>query len=180
MKVLFYSLLLLISFPAISQKTTYQTITVEPFLKVANDAFFKKMVINSPDTYADYIDGFNFIWGYHYKLKIKAVKIPNPPMDASDTEFTLVKLISKTKVQDNYEFDLLLERDLYLGQGEQVSNFNLINDSTYLYFNNIEIEVPASLKNNFGKIIENNADKVGTFTFISEKKIRLKELKERN
>ncbi|MGJ1320743.1 DUF4377 domain-containing protein [Sphingobacterium spiritivorum] len=44
------------------------------------------------------IPGFSYELGYEYRILVKATKLANPPMDSSDTEFELIKVISKTKV----------------------------------------------------------------------------------
>ncbi|HNF49270.1 MAG TPA: DUF4377 domain-containing protein [Chitinophagales bacterium] len=49
----------------------------------------------------DQIEGFNYEEGYEYELLISKEKIVNPPADASDTKYTLVKEISKKKVAGN-------------------------------------------------------------------------------
>ncbi len=173
MKIKLVLLFLLISTIGESQSDKTQTITVEPYMKLTNDAFFKKLTIKSNDCYADFIQGFNFQWGYSYKLKIKIKKLKNPPQDASDTEYILLKTISKTKVPDNYQFKMLLDKDLYLGPGEQVGNFKSINDRIYTYFDNIEIEVVSILKYEFNKIINEGQVRYGNFIFISPTKIKL-------
>ncbi len=173
MKIKLVLLLILISTIGKSQSGRNQTITVEPYMVVRNDAFFKILTIKSNDCYADFIQGFDFQWGYAYKLKIKIKKIKNPPQDASDTDYILLKTISKTKVPDDYQFKMLLDKDLYLGPGEQVSNFESINDSTYTYFDKIEIEIASTLKDEFNKIINEGQVRYGNFIFISPTKIKL-------
>ena len=173
MKIKLVFLFILISTIGKSQSNKTQTITVEPYMELANDAFFKKLTIKSNDSYADFIQGFDFQWGYSYKLKIKIKKLENPPEDASDTDYILLKTISKTKVPDNYQFKMLLDKDLYLGPGEQASNFKSINDSTYTYFDKIEIEIASIFKYDFNKIINEGQVRYGNFIFISPKKIKL-------
>ena len=43
------------------------------------------------------IEGFKYEKGYTWLLKVKKEKIENPPADASNIKYTLVKVISKTK-----------------------------------------------------------------------------------
>ena len=43
------------------------------------------------------IEGFIYEKGYEYELEIKKEKKENPPADASDTHYILVKTISKVK-----------------------------------------------------------------------------------
>ncbi len=112
MKTKLILLLLLSSMIGKSQADKTQIITIEPYLRVTNGAFFKQMVLKSNDSNADFIQGFNFEWGYSYKLKIKIYKLKSPPEDASDTDYILAKTISKVKVPDDYQFRMMLENDL--------------------------------------------------------------------
>lgn len=47
--------------------------------------------------YSD-IDGFNYQPGYEYVLKVNAQDIPIPLADQSSVNYTLNKIVSKTKV----------------------------------------------------------------------------------
>ena len=158
---------------AICQQTKLFTITVEPYMVVSNDAFFRVMHLSSSDESTDYIEGFDYEWGYTYVLKVKRTILKNPPMDGSDRTYSLVKVISKTPVPENYQFKLTLIHDLYLGPGEQASTFTAINDSTFSYFEKIEVVVPSALREEFDqKIVGENYHK-GTFVFAEENRIRL-------
>ncbi len=44
------------------------------------------------------IIGFNYEPGYEYKVIIKLTKITNPPADGSDTNYELIKILSKEQV----------------------------------------------------------------------------------
>ncbi|UBM57521.1 DUF4377 domain-containing protein [Marinilongibacter aquaticus] len=44
------------------------------------------------------IEGFDFEEGYKYELKVSIKKLSNPPEDGHDTVYTLLELVSKTKV----------------------------------------------------------------------------------
>jgi hypothetical protein len=57
----------------------------------------------------DFIEGFNYEWGYVYELSVKKTQIKNPPADGSSVKYTLVKEISKTKVADSITFNLRIE-----------------------------------------------------------------------
>ena len=41
------------------------------------------------------IEGFDYVEGFTYKLKVKIVKISNPPADASSVKYVLVEVLSK-------------------------------------------------------------------------------------
>ncbi len=45
------------------------------------------------------IEGFNYEKGYEYELIINEMKVENPPADASSLKYSLVKQVSKAKVE---------------------------------------------------------------------------------
>lgn len=154
-------------------QTKMVTIHVEPYMRLSYGAFYKSLTIKSDNSAVDYIQGFNFEWGYAYKLKIEETKLKAPPEDGSDTNHKLIKVLSKTRVADTTQFSLSLQRNVYLGPGEQESSFNKLNDSTYRYFDKIDMIVPDYLKNDFNKIIENGIDRKGIFVFTNDRRIKL-------
>lgn len=166
-------LLLVCSMTGSSQNEKTRIVAVEPYMHVTHGAFFKQLTLCSKDGDIDFIQGFEYEWGYFYELKIAERKIKQPPADASDTEYILLKILSKRKVPENYQFKLLLDKDLYLGPGEPVSTFKPINDSTYLYFDQIAIEVDPTLRKAFGKIMFEGDVRYGQCEFISTNKIKL-------
>jgi hypothetical protein len=98
MKIQLALIFLLISIIGKSQAEKIKIIAVEPYMAVTNEAFGKELKLNASDRDAEFIKGFNFEWGYSYKLKVKVHKLKNPPEDGSDTDYILVKTIAKTKV----------------------------------------------------------------------------------
>ena len=46
-------------------------------------------------TYSGAIDRFKFVEGFEYQIKVKEIKLKNPPADAPDTKWTLVRVVSK-------------------------------------------------------------------------------------
>ena len=54
-----------------SQKVLYKTITIKPFMYTQNYEHFKRLVLDSPNSEAEYVDGFDFEWGYYYTLRVK-------------------------------------------------------------------------------------------------------------
>jgi len=57
--------------------------------------------------YFSEIAGFEYEKGFEYLIKVKKTKIDNPPMDASSIAFSLIEIISKTKVGDSGNVVLL-------------------------------------------------------------------------
>lgn len=90
----------------------------------------------------------------------------------------MIDIILKTKVPDSTKFKLIVDPSRYYGQvdsNERDLNKTLqqINDSTYIYFDEVEIIVPSNLKTEFKQIIDSQVPRVGYFAFSSEKRIRL-------
>ena len=57
------------------------------------------------DTY-DYIEGFQFEWGYQTELRILTRHIEHPPADGSSAEYYLVDVESRTPVKPGTRFEL--------------------------------------------------------------------------
>jgi hypothetical protein len=150
------------------------TVKLEPYKSVTNGAFFQVITLKSNNCYVEYLDGFDFEWGYTYQIKLKETHLKNPPADGSSISYELIEVISKTKVPESYQFNLLITRDLYLGPGnEQTNNLQFINDSTYRYMDEINIIYDHSQEHFFDKVLSDNQSKKGTFIFIDTQHIRL-------
>jgi hypothetical protein len=54
---------------------------------------------NKWEFFYDNIKGFHYEEGYIYQLKIRIEKTTDLPMDGSDRQYILVKVISKEKVK---------------------------------------------------------------------------------
>lgn len=164
-----------------SQKVKFKTITVQPYLSFQNYEHFKRLTLTSLDSHAEYIAGFEFEWGYTYKLKVKETKLKSSYSDGTQFEYVLKKVVSKTKAADSSAFTLMLDANRYYYQveaDEQEMNktFHQINDSTFSYFDKVEIEVSPSIMQEFNAIVEGKTRKMGTFVYLNAKKIRLVKL----
>ena len=176
MKFFTLILILLISNINIAQKTSIKTITIEPNKSVQNYEHFRRLLLNSSDPNAEYIDGFNFEWGYTYSLKVKEVMDKYPLSDGSQYSYTLIKELTKTKASDTLEFRLYLCSNMYYYHDPEGTNaFTTINDSVYIYLEGPEIEVPGELLNQFKTIVNGNTSnaKVGIFKFGDANRIKL-------
>jgi hypothetical protein len=178
MKILITTLILLLTNTMYAQKVKFKTITINPQLSFQNYEHFKRLTLSSPDSEAEYIDGFEFLWGYTYKLRAKEIRLNSNLSDGTRYNYSLEKIISKTKAADTTQFNLFLDGSRYYYQvdsTEQVLNntFRQINDTTFSYFDKVEIQVPAYLTNEFRFIVEGKASKLGTFVYVDEKRIRL-------
>lgn len=156
-----------------------EVITIDPYLSFENYEHFKRLTLSSPDSSIDFIEGFEFLWGYSYKLEVKQTKLDHILSDGTKFRYSLEKIISKTKVHDTVQFKLLLDGNRYyyeVDSSEQEFNktFNKINDSTFLYLDQVEIEVPLTLTDEMNRILENKVKKIGTFTYVHEKRNRIR------
>ena len=163
------------------QEVQLKTITVKPYLSFQNYEHFKRLTLSSPDSDAEYIDGFQFQWGYTYTLRVKETKLPSTLSDGTRHGYALERIISQTEESDTAQFQLFLDAHRYYQEvdlSEQALNktFHQLNDSTFLYFDKVEVEVPSSLTEAFNSISESNSGKVGTFIYLDEKRIRLIQL----
>ena len=164
-------LFFLLSIQAQAQ-TRIITVQVEPYKALSYGAFFKSLVIKTDVPGPDHIAGFDFTWGHRYTLKVKSHKLTAPPEDGSDTEYTLLRILKDEPAPADLEFDVALQNEVYLGPGEQTSSFEAVNDSTFRYFGEIEVEVPAALRPEFNKVLA-GTDRRGRFVLVDEQRIRL-------
>ncbi|MCW3462313.1 META domain-containing protein [Chitinophaga nivalis] len=47
------------------------------------------------------INGFNYVPGYRYKLRIRVTPVKNPPADGSSVKYTLTKVLEKKKINSS-------------------------------------------------------------------------------
>ena len=175
MKELIFILICIPTF-LLGQKIGYKTITLEPHMYTQNYEHFKRLVLDSPDSEAEYIDGFDFEWGYYYTLKVKEKKV-GPLSDGTRYDYSLLKVISKEEVADTVIFKMSIDPLRYYHKLEEdgISNYTLsqLNDSTYLYMDKVEIEIPQKHLEFFRKIIDNDVGFRGNFSFVNGRRIRL-------
>ncbi|MGB6034833.1 MAG: DUF4377 domain-containing protein [Cryomorphaceae bacterium] len=160
------------------QAVELKTITVNPYLSFQNYEHFKRLTLSSPDSDAEYIEDFQFKWGYSYKLSVKETKLPSILSDGTRYSYSLENVISQTEESDTAQFQLFLDGNRYydeMDSSEQELNrtFHQMNDSTFRYFDEVEIEVPAHFMEKFKSIVEGRTSTLGTFLYVDEKRIRL-------
>jgi hypothetical protein len=181
MKFIITALLGIMTISANSQIIQNKTITIDPYLSLQYYEHFKRLTLSSPDSQVEYLEGFEFAWGYTYKISVRETELSNVRSDGTRYSYTLNRIISKEKVPDSTQFGLFLDANRYyhkVDSSEQEMNKTLhqINDSTFLYFEDVEIEVPYFLMEDFKSITSDNTSKVGTFIYVNEKRIRLVKL----
>ena len=157
------------------QDFSIDTISIEPYLSCQNYEHFRRLTLISSDSEAEYIDGFHFEWGFTYKLKVEVEKLSPELSDGTRYDFSLLEIISKTKAPDTTTFKFFIAPHMYYYEIEDEDDFTLkaMNDSTYLYFEELEIEVPEALRTQFSDLAKAEQGRLGTFTFVNEKRIRL-------
>lgn len=177
MRLLSMLSIVLLSLSSVAQdkKSTIE-VDIQPFKGLSYGAFFKSLTLRSnAEKGLEYVSGFEFEWGYEYVLKVRKTILQNPPEDGSNTNYELIKVISKTPVPEDYQFHLSVERDVYLGPGDQESMLVMVNDSTYRYDDDINLIIPEKLKVAFLKRIESGRYHLAPFEFVDNSNIRLVE-----
>ena len=166
-------------FVAVGQAEQIKIITIEPFMQTENYEHFKRLVLNSSDSRAQYIEGFEFDWGYRYSLRVKQTTI-GPLSDGTLYDYSLIETISKTKVADSTTFTMSVDPlRYYENQADIPSNntLKILNDSTYLYMDLVELEIPQQEQSRFKTNNDNGVPFVGDFHFVNERRIRLIQIK---
>ena len=178
MKFYLTCILLIVFMQSNAQSTTDKIITISPNLSFQNYEHYKRLTLSSTDSHIEYLNGFDFEWGYLYKLNVTETKLGVTLSDGTQYEYRFNHVVSKTKMADSSQFKLFIDPSRYyykLDSSEQSMNITLkeLNDSTYLYFDKVEIEVPHHLKTQFNKIVSGERSRLGHFIYINEKRIRL-------
>lgn len=155
-----------------------KTITINPSLSFQNYEHYNRLTLDSPDSHIEFLNDFEFEWGYVYKISVKETKLKETLSDGTQYDYSFDKIISKTKVPDSAQFRLFIDPNRYhykLDSSEQEMNITLkkLDDNTYLYFDKVEIEVPEHLKDKFNKLILEGSSKLGYFNYLSAKRIKL-------
>ena len=169
---------ILLCFPLLlfSQQTITKEIKLKPYMYTQNYEHFKRLVLDSPNSKAEYVDGFDFEWGYFYTLKVKEIYLGELP-DGTNYEYSLLKVISKEKVSDTVIFRMYIDPLKYYHKLEEegISNYTLsqLNDSTYLYMDQVEIEIPQNFLESFKKKQEDEINFRGYFKYVNGKRVRL-------
>ena len=164
----------------LAQNVVIKTITVEPYMRTQNYEHFKRLVLNSSDSQAQYIEGFEFDWGYRYSLRVKQTTI-GPLSDGTMYDYSLIETLSKTKVADSLTFVLSVDPLMYYNfqKEDSLANFTLkeLNDSTFLYMDLVELEVPSCFRQKFLKYNKNGTAFRGDFSYVNKRRIRLIRIK---
>lgn len=108
---------------------------------------------------SDQIQGFDdYMWGYNYKLKIREDIVEKPPADAPGAKYTLIKVLSKERVDNKTTFPIILkyaDSEPFIELNEK-TGFTILNEIP------IECESPAICQE-LTMMIKNNEAIEGTF-----------------
>ena len=99
--------LIILWFPSLlfGQQTVVKEIKLV-CMTTQNYEHFKRMVLVSPNSEAEDIDGFNFEWGFFYTLLVKETDIGELP-DGTRYEFSLLREFSKEQVADTLHLECM-------------------------------------------------------------------------
>ena len=123
--------------------------------------------------FSNIISGFEYELGFVYDIEVQKKHIKNPMADMPNEEYSLVRILSKTKVPQETVFDITLTISYSNGfeslvTKNDISKFSLLGET--------EIDC-GDLCNVLEENIENHTGMIGTFAHVDDKTIRLLNLK---
>jgi len=77
------------------------------------------------------IEGFEYEWGYRYKIKVAVENIDNPPEDSSSVKYTLLEIEEKVKEPTTSLFDISASRTSGLVTKISDNLYSLYADKTF-------------------------------------------------
>jgi hypothetical protein len=75
--------LALCSFFVEGQTTTERIVHIDAQLEHQNYEHFKRLVLSSTDSEAEYLEGFEFDWGYAYTVSVLETQLASPLSDGT-------------------------------------------------------------------------------------------------
>jgi hypothetical protein len=170
--------LVLCSFFVQGQTTTERIGHIDAQLEHQNYEHFKRLVLSSPDSEVEYLEEFEFDWGYAYTVSVLETQLAYPLSDGTRYTYKYKSTVSRTKMPDFCRFQLFLAPSIYYEGDATVEpsenkSFQMVNDSVFLYFGRVEIEVPKEQMATFHEAVLNGSGRMGQFAFIRGNRIRL-------
>lgn len=149
-------------------KVTKITVTIEPYKYTTNGAFHAFLALTCSNRGVDYINGFDFEWGYTYKLKLKQTKLAQPMQDAGDTDYDLIKVISKEAVADSTTFKIGLTGWVHLSHNSEKDPgaFVFKTNRTCTYLDGMVFSYTDEFEEELRKLNKTDGYKKGTFMFL--------------
>jgi len=123
--------------------------------------------------FSNIISGFDYELGYVYDIEIQKKHIKDTMIDKANVEYSLIRILSKTKVPQGTTFDITLTINYSNGfeslvTKNEVSIFTLLGET--------EIDC-GNLCGSLEEKIKNQKGLIGTFAHIDDKTIQLLNLK---
>jgi len=122
--------------------------------------------------FSNVISGFDYEIGYVYEIDVQKKHIENPMIDRPNVDYSLIRILSKTKVPQETTFDIALTIKYSNGFETLVNN----KTSKFSLLGGTEIDC-GNLCDSLDEKINNQTGLVGTFVHIDDKTIRLISLK---
>lgn len=92
-------------------------------VKGVNDADWSNFYTN--------INGFKYVPGYRYKLRVRITPVKNPPADAPNVKYTLTKVLEKKRIRTSSQLTGILNKKWVL---VQMDDANISDGKTWLEF----------------------------------------------
>ena len=145
------------------------SVTIEPYKTATNGAFYTFLALKCSDRSVEYIDGFDFEWGYNYELELKRIKRAQPMEDAGDTDYDLKKIISKKAVADSITFKTLLVGWVQLAPNieDDQGAFAFNNDGTCTYLGEMTFKYTNEFEMKLRALNKSEGYKKGVFMFLN-------------
>ena len=164
-----------------AQITIEKVVSIDSYKSFQNYEHFKRLTLNTSDTNLEFLEGFNYDWGYTYSVKVAETKLAETRSDGTQYTYAFIEVVSKERESNEFQFRLYLDANRYyydVGTDEQdmATTFKQLNDSTYLYFDEVEIEIPSALEEGFNRIFSGETAQLGMFIHLNKNRIRLQEL----
>lgn len=175
------ALLSLLLLPLLSPNV--RTVHVSPFKSYQNYEHFKRLTLHCEPAEVEFIQGFDYEWGYTYTLEVQERRFEEILSDGTQAEYTLERVVSKTPVAPGTSFTLYLEGQRYYHDDPEGATLKYVGGTTWRYFDEVEFEVPESLQSRVSAIAAGEAGANGRiggngrFTFDGPHSIRLVALK---
>ena len=83
--------LALCSFFVQGQTTTERIVHIDAQLEHQNYEHFKRLVLSSPDSEVEYLEGFEFDWGYTYTVSVLETQLAYPLSDGTRYTYTSLR-----------------------------------------------------------------------------------------
>lgn len=77
------------------------------------------------------IEGFEYEWGYTYKLRVRVTEIKNPPEDVLPLKYRLIEILSQEKESSDTAFDISASRSSRLVTYSDIGIYELYGDKAF-------------------------------------------------